>query len=398
MKISISCNYGTWRPVHLARELDDMGHLKMLYVPYYRQKFPYSFLWKYFKLGKPYEIDLCPDKVTINLLYTLLNESIRRNLPYFSSYMTAGRFVSNDLLDKSVSKKLDYQNDVVIAQSEMALHTIRKAKEKGAIGVLDRTNSHIEYQTELLKEEYRYFGQEYTIDERVIKKGVQEYEEADYIFVLSSFAKKTLLEKGVREDKVISISPGVDLEAFHQIDKKDDVFRIVYCGGIGFKKGVHYLVKAFSELKLKNAELWLIGSVNKKIRPFLKEYEGAYRLIGFVPNKLLYKYYSQSSVFVLPSIEEGFGKVILEAMSCGLPAIVTTNTAAGDVVRDGKDGFIIPIRDVEALKEKITYLYENRDSCKEMGSNAKKRVRKDFTWEAYAKRVTQVCEKVIAER
>lgn len=79
--------------------------------------------------------------------------------------------------------------------------------------------------------------------------------------------------------------------------------------------------------------------------------------------------------------------VQLQAMACGLPLICTQNTGGDDLVEDGKEGFVVPIRDVEALKEKILYLYEHQDICYEMGQAAKSKVQQGFTWDDYGKRI-----------
>ena len=77
-----------------------------------------------------------------------------------------------------------------------------------------------------------------------------------------------------------------------------------------------------------------------------------------------------------------------QAMACGLPVICTTNSGGADIVRDGIDGFVLPIRDTEALKEKILHLYDNRDLLRQMGDNAVRRVREGFTWDDYGERIT----------
>ena len=163
---------------------------------------------------------------------------------------------------------------------------------------------------------------------------------------------------------------GVNLSAFKQVSKIDNTFRVIFAGGMCIRKGVHYLLQAFAELNLPNSELMLLGAMNEEMAPFFKKYAGHYNYVGKVPQAELYKHYSQGSVFVMPSIEEGLALVQPQAMTCGLPIIATTNTGAEDIVRDGLDGFIIPIRDVSALKEKILYLYEHRGKEK-MSASAK---------------------------
>jgi len=276
---------------------------------------------------------------------------------------------------------------------------MKRAKDLGMITVLDRTNSHILYQKDVLDAEYASLGIKYAFHtDAIVEKGIREYQEADYISCLSTFVKNTFLDKNVPENKLLLIPSGVSLNDFRQVKKEDDVFRIIFCGASCIKKGTHYLLEAFRESRLNNAELWLIGGIHDDIKPLLKQYDGFYKSFGAVPHSELYKYFSQGSVFVLPSLEEGMAKVIMEAMACGLPVIATQNTGAGDIVREGVDGFIIPIRDRDALKEKITYLYENRDLRGEMGQNAKERIRSCFTWEDYADRIINAFDRALQAR
>ena len=102
------------------------------------------------------------------------------------------------------------------------------------------------------------------------------------------------------------------------------------------------------------------------------------------------RFYSQASVFVLPSVEEGSALVSYEAMACGRPIIVTQNV--GSVARDGIDGFVIPIRNVDALKEKILFFYEHPDKITEMGVNARKRA-EQFSWQSYGENIVQAYAK-----
>ncbi len=83
------------------------------------------------------------------------------------------------------------------------------------------------------------------------------------------------------------------------------------------------------------------------------------RLPCSVPHASLNQYYSTDNVFVFPSLVEGFGLVLLEAMACSIPVITTPNTAGPDIITDGLERFIIPIRDIEALKEKLEWCYRH---------------------------------------
>jgi glycosyltransferase involved in cell wall biosynthesis len=85
--------------------------------------------------------------------------------------------------------------------------------------------------------------------------------------------------------------------------------------------------------------------------------------------------------------------VVLEALACGLPVIVSANTGSKEMVRDGEDGFVVPIRDVEALKQKILLLYEDPHTQQKMAQAAAQRA-SQFTWDGYARRALQMYERL----
>jgi glycosyltransferase involved in cell wall biosynthesis len=379
MKIVMSYSGGTARGVQLAREFDERGYLQAFYIP---------------SLNEP---GLDAQKVHTSPAIRLLRGALRRTAKIRGAKPTE-RYLVCKAIDRWVERNLKPGTDLLMAESQIALHTLRRAKELGMVTVLDRTNSHIAYQSQVMDEEHARLGIRWKFNSaRVIQKGVQEYDEADYILVLSRFVERTFLENNVPQHKVVRVSSGINLGPFRQVEKEDQVFRVIYCGALQCKKGTHYLLQAFSELNLPDVELWLIGDAFEDIQPFLKQYAGQYRLVGRVPNAELYKYYSQGSVFLLPSLEEGLAKVIIEAMACGLPVIATTNTGGEDVIREGLDGFIVPIRDVSALKERIHYLYRNQDLCQQMGQNAKARVHAEFTLERYVERVLHALDRVVKQ-
>jgi glycosyltransferase involved in cell wall biosynthesis len=266
----------------------------------------------------------------------------------------------------------------------------------GAKAVLERGSGHIKHQRDLLRAEAERVGTNVNLPTpKVIEKEIREYEQAEYIVIPSHFAERSFLKHGIDSSKLIRVPYGVDLEEFPQEEKADDTFRVVYAGRMSLRKGVHYLLAAFSELSLPDSELLLLGSKQPEIVPFFEKYEGQFCYLGHKPQDQLYQYYSQGSVFVLNSIEDGFGMVIPQAMACGLPAICTEHTGGPDIVRDGTDGFIIPAQDTEKLKEKLLWCYENREDCKAMGEAARERVEKRFKWKNYGDRVVSKYEEVI---
>ena len=372
MKVTVSV-FGRFHAFYLAEQLFKRDALKKLITSY-----PGFEVVKY---GIP------RDKVTSLPVCELINRGWNKVQPYIRNYYNADYQIA-EMYDKLAALSID-KADIVTGWSFNFLHTLRKANSLGAITIVERGSTHILYQMNILKEEYEKYGiKPMLAHPKLIEKELLEYEEADYISIPSSFVKRTFLEKRFPEEKLIHVPYGVTLHEFKQVLKEDNIFRIIHCGGITLRKGVHYLLQAFYELKLPDAELWIIGSMNEEIQPFFEKYNnGKIFHKGPFPQNKLYKYYSQGSVFVIMSLEEGLAMVQPQAMACGLPVICTTNTGGEDIVRDGKDGFIIPIRDVEALKEKIIYLYENPEICKAMGQSAKRRVSNGFTWDDYGEKM-----------
>jgi len=298
------------------------------------------------------------------------------------------QYFFSSLHDRRAADALRAGADLFVGWSGSSLRTLRRAKELGMIGVIERGSSHILYQQRILAEEYERQGSRERTHPKVMDQELAEYQEADVIVTPSSFARRSFLDEGVAEEKLVTVPYGAELSAFHPVAKEDDKFRVIFCGGLTLQKGVHYLLQAFYELRLPDAELWLVGAVAEEMHPFLERYRRADIIThGPKPQSKLSWYYSQGSIFCLPSIQDGFGMVILQAMACQLPAICTTNTAGKDVIREGVEGFVVPIRDVEALKEKILWAYDHRAQCLEMGRAARERVCSGFTWDDYGDRI-----------
>ncbi|MBF0216004.1 MAG: glycosyltransferase family 4 protein [Candidatus Omnitrophica bacterium] len=384
MKISIISSGGTLRGLYLAEQLDRKGFLSRLYIPFYSRKHP--FIEKRL-ITRNHEHRIDPRKVTTDIPVSMAQK-------YFFGSKLSGAIKKNDkrymiyeLIDKRNAGAFKADCDILFVESYIALHTIMAARKEGVRCVLDRTNTHVKYQSAVISEEYVKYGINMELNSSaIIEKGIKEYELADRIAVLSNFVRKTFLDKNINEEKLLTIPSGVSAEKFKKSGKKDNIFRVVFCGRASIKKGTHYLLEAFSGLSIPGAELWLIGGYSGEMLPFFKKYEGTFKMFGHIDHNKLGEYYSQASVFVLPSIEEGLAKVMMEAMACGIPVIATPNTGAEDVIRNGIDGFIVPAGSADALKEKIVYYYENPSECIGMGESARMRILSGFTWEHYAER------------
>ena len=212
---------------------------------------------------------------------------------------------------------------------------------------------------------------------------IEEYELADVIVVLSETAADTFRVQGFPEEKLFYLPRGVDVERFKP-GTRPTKFRAIFSGALIERKGIHHLLEAWHRLNLKDAELWLVGSVHDEAKPHLKKFwRENITTIGFAQNPE--NYLSQSSVHVFPSQWEGSAKVTYEAAACGLPQITTRE--AGDVVRDNIEGIIVRPGNVDAIAAAIEHLYHHPEIVERMGAAARRRVVENFTWDHFRSRL-----------
>ena len=372
---------GRFHTFDLARQLERRGYLGALYTAYPR--------WKVDGLprGMVRTFPWVMGPLTVAARLGLHGLAERRN------YWVAESF------DRWVASRLE-PCEVYHCLSSFGVRSHRVARERyGALTICDRGSSHILYQDEVLAEEHARWGIPYRpIDRRLVDRELQEYDFCDRIFVPSSFVYRSFVQKGVPETKLLKIPYGVDLSLFRPVPKEDDVFRVVYVGALSLQKGIPDLLEAVCSLRLPRFEVWLIGSLLPEVGPFLRKWEGRYRYLGVIPRKELYRYYSQGSVFVIASVQEGMALVQAQAMACGLPVIATKNTGAEDLFTDGVEGFIVPIRNPEAIREKVLYLYEHPEIREEMAQAALRRVRSLGGWETYGSSIVAAYDEALKAR
>lgn len=371
---------GRFHAFDLARQLGRRGSLEKLIT-----SFP---AWRAVRAGVPAGlVKSLPLKEVIFRVWRKTPRPLRDRLPL--------QYLSLEIFDRQAGRALS-PCDLFIGWSGNSLNCLRKASQAGATTIVERGSPHILHAQEILEEEYRRVGVRWPgIHPRIVAKELSEYREADFIVVPSEFARRSFLEMGTAPQKVVKIVLGVNLELFRPLPKRDAVFRVIFVGSVSINKGVHYLLRAFSELALPNSELVLVGPATGEIKPVLNRFRGRFRHVGGVPQHKLAAYYSQGSVFAIMSLTEGLAMVQPQAMACGLPVICTTNTGGEDIVRDGKDGFVIPVRDTEALKEKIIFLYENPDVREQMSRSARQRVAEGFSWNDYGERALAAYRRMI---
>ncbi len=291
-------------------------------------------------------------------------------------------YIGDNWFDRAASRYAP-EADIYHVFNHHGLHGIRAAKRAGAITIVERSSAHPNVQHAILRDEFARFGLRYPAgNKQIIAKHLQEYDEAHWIMVSSEFVYRTMIAEGVPAAKLRKVHLGFAPERFYPGEKNDNIFRVVFVGALSLQKGLQYLLEGYrlAQLPPGKSELLIVGEPFPDARAFLPKYEGAYKRLRFVPNTELVKVYQSGSVFVLPSLQDGFGMVVYEAAACGLPVIISENVGAA--VRNGEDGFVVPIRNAEVIAEKLVYLYNHESERRRMGQSAREYV-SQFTWEQY---------------
>jgi glycosyltransferase involved in cell wall biosynthesis len=285
-------------------------------------------------------------------------------------------------LDKAARRYIRRNGcDIFHGWTTECIHSLEEAYRVGAKTIVERPAPHPAGTKRLLREEYERWGVPFSREEgihwlRKIDLGYrddvvapEEFELADRVVVQSEFGVQSFMEEGFPRERLVLLPRAADIGDFPQLSEERTGFRVLFVGMVCLRKGFLDLARAWADLALPGAELWVVGQVHDEVVPLLKPYRDnpSIKFFGHVKGGVA-RWFSGSTVFVLPSIVEGSAKTTYEAMAAGLPVITTAN--AGSVVRDGIDGYIVPIRSPATIRDRLLFLYENRDALREMGNLA----------------------------
>jgi glycosyltransferase involved in cell wall biosynthesis len=227
--------------------------------------------------------------------------------------------------------------------------------------------------------------------------------------VLNEPLKEKLVKKGIPEEKLEVIPNGVNVEDFNvseegieRVKKKYGLNGIVvmFAGTVTPRKGVFELIRATEILNRKDTLFLIVGNLDldreysQKVMEYARSKGINAKFTGFVPYEDLKALYSACDIFVLPSLEEGHGIVLTEAMASGKPLIGSNVGGIPMQIRDGWNGFLVEPGDEKLLAEKIEYLIENEEERVRMGKNSRKLAKGEFDWEKIAEKYLKIYEDI----
>ncbi|WP_338875064.1 glycosyltransferase family 4 protein [Spirosoma sp. SC4-14] len=297
------------------------------------------------------------------------------------------------LFDRWVARQIRRTEsfDMIIGYENSNLITFQTAKQLGKVTILDLAQVHHNL-IDSIGTNFRINGLTREQTEYINQRKQAALDATDYILTLSSFATQSLTENGICRSRIHEVNLGIDVQKFTPVEKPlGGPFRVLFVGEVCYRKGIDLVLKVFRQLALPDAELILIGPVSDG-KDLLMQCTGAVRHLPFLHHDELVRYYQQADVFVFPSYLDSWGQVVLEAMACGTPVIVSENTGSKDAVLKG-GGFVIPAGDESAMATKILHFYTNRSEVNRLGAVAR-RVAEQYTWENYYQQVTTALEDI----
>lgn len=264
-------------------------------------------------------------------------------------------FLAADLFDRVVARRLTPAGSFR-GFSGRAQHSFIRARQlEHKLVVLESPTSHIGHvrrQHHLAKQLFPF--EKSWLNKAQYEKCLREYEMADLIYVISEYARQTFLEASIPESKLRRRVVTVESRFAPPIrTHPSDSFTIVYVGRLQTTKGLQVLLEAFKRLPDKDAELILVGGYGtNSMEKYLRRRLTADRRIKLRPGDPL-PYLHRANVVVHPSFEDGLGFAPLEALACGVPVIVTEDTGMKEYVVNGRNGYVLPTGDIDALVEQL---------------------------------------------
>ncbi len=303
--------------------------------------------------------------------------------------------------DRRVSKKLkSYSIKAIYAYEDAALESFKKAHSLNIKCIYELPIVYWDYLHPLLNEEaYRYPKWEKTLisTRDSVKKCFQKIKEAelaDYIICPSQFVKHSLPKRILDSKPCVVIPYGASLPDLKNLSPKSrskkQAIKVLFVGSFTQRKGLADLFWAMKQVSPEKAELTLIGSPIEPLAFYKNEFPN-FKFYPPMPQEAVLRFMQTQDILALPSIAEGRALVQLEALGAGLPILITPNTGGEDILEEGKNGFMVPIRNPEAIAEKIEWLYENQEILPNMKEHARHTAEK-HNWIKYRKQLAQFIE------
>jgi glycosyltransferase involved in cell wall biosynthesis len=401
-KITVS-HAGKQHSYHLAKALLDIGRLEGFYTSSYVSfrwmqqlvlKSGNQFFSRRFKpgLGSPF---------VHSHWHFELAEFMTRRIQGKSLTVQDLVYKRDTDFDQMMARKMPAIRSGVFWGFQGSCHaSLESARQSGKMAVCELATAHVVQARKILAEEARlqpewadsidnlYFPAEYE------KRLEEEPHRADLVVSASEFTSQTLLQSGIAAEKIRKLSLGFEAEHIHFSTEAKGFssrpLKLLFAGTITQRKGISYLLDAAeSWAGGKEVELHLVGGIQGSGQAFRKRKH----LVHYHPavsQAEMFRMYTEFDALILPTLFEGFGLVLVEAMAAGLPVIATSHSMAPDIVQQGRNGWIIPLRDSNAILESVSELRRLSDENYSALRKSARQSALSFTWEKFTENLSEL--------
>ena len=298
-----------------------------------------------------------PERTRLNPLIGLSAYLASRTLSPF--YAESFSFRLHPWFDHWIKKQLT-PGDHILSSYGYANESFKWVRAHDGKTFLDGGNSHPDNFWNILEEEHRRWNSSHPpVARHHYERSMAMMEHVDYVLSPSSFVSRSFLARGFKPEQMLRNVYPVDLSCFSPAPGSRPASRpltLIATGSLSLRKGCPYMLEAFRIVrkKIPAARLLLTNAVQDSARPIMAKYQDLpIEWSPGLPHPQLAERLRGADIFLLPSLEDGFARTVTEALACGLPAIVTPNTGASDLILSGVNGEVVPIRDPQAIADAV---------------------------------------------
>lgn len=286
------------------------------------------------------------------------------------------------LFDFLVSILMKRDFDVFYGFAGNSLLSCKKTKKLNKKFILDRACPHVDYQEMILNDESKITGYNFIGNlTKSIDRSKEEYKMADNIIVPSFYTKKSFPKK--YHSKIVFCPLDANFKSTHVLFRKNNEIVFGSVGGNPLRKGFYHLVKAWEKfeksievpvkLLIKCRQDILLSSC--KVKDIINNSKSILVFDKYIDD--MSEFYNKIDFFILPSVDEGFGMVIPEAMSFSKGCIATNNVGASFLIKNDQNGYVVPYSNHNALYKSLKKVIDKKENLKEMGDKSSK-IYKDY--------------------
>ena len=402
MRVSVS-HSGKQHSYHLAKALLQLGALERFYTSSYVGP-----AWLQRRLGgagqngnffaRRFLAGLASPHVRYDWRYELREMWVKRRHGRGAAFVEAV-YARDAAFDHDVAAQIAADgSDTFWGFQGSALETLGTCRAAGKRTLLELATAHVASARKYLGEEAKLQPDWADSFDNLVFPAAYErrLEEepfaADYAVAASGFTRQTLIEAGMEAGKILYLPLGFDIDhvPYAPVElRAPGPLRLLYAGNVTQRKGMSYLLDAMEGLPKSEVELHVVGTIQGSGKAFAAR-SGLYSYRPAVSQQEMFRMYAGYDALVLPTLFEGFGLVLVEAMAAGLPIITTAHSIGPELVDEGQTGYLVPIRDAASLRTAISRLAHLPEDAYLAMRRAAREKALSFTWDSYRGRLADL--------